>query len=469
MPLALPAEALPPAIRACPVAMEYHTLLGRLPWAEFPERSTARPWPGPSPEPRAPFAAAILVKLHEHHPSMGHLCRFLHHHPALAWLLGFPRVPDPTAPFGLQQRAIVPSRSRVCRVLRSMPNAALQWLLTQTVHLIQASIPPDAVATFAEVIAGDTKHILAWVKENNPKQFIPEGRLDPTRQPAGDPDCRLGVKKRRNTSPTADPATSGGDDDPPTPAAEPIPVSRLQVGTEILWGYASGVVATAIPGWGEIVLAERTRPFNEDDISYFAPLMAQVDARLTRRPRIGVWDTAFDAHYVHDYFYHAGGFAAVPCNTGKRGGDRQFAAGGQPLCAAGVAMPVTKTYCSRTINLTPHRRSIHRCPLLVPTPTAEACPIDDPHWERGGCTTTLATSMGARIRILLDRESPIYQAAYAQRTIVERINSQATALGIERPKLRNGAAIANQNTLLYVLLNLRAVQRQTAPAVNLSA
>lgn len=41
----------------------------------------------------------------------------------------------------------------------------------------------------------------------------------------------------------------------------------------------------------------------------------------------------------------------------------------------------------------------------------------------------------------------------------ERINSQAVELGIERPRLRNGQAIANQNTLTHVLINLRALQR----------
>jgi len=32
-------------------------------------------------------------------------------------------------------------------------------------------------------------------------------------------------------------------------------------------------------------------------------------------------------------------------------------------------------------------------------------------------------------------------------------------LGIEHPKLRNGITIANLNTLIYVLINLRALQR----------
>ena len=52
-----------------------------------------------------------------------------------------------------------------------------------------------------------------------------------------------------------------------------------------------------------------------------------------------------------------------------------------------------------------------------------------------------------------------YKEIYKQRTATERINAQATALGIERPRLRNGAAIANLNTLIYVLINLRALQR----------
>ena len=39
------------------------------------------------------------------------------------------------------------------------------------------------------------------------------------------------------------------------------------------------------------------------------------------------------------------------------------------------------------------------------------------------------------------------------------VNSQALELGIERPKLRRGSAIANQNTLIYVLINLHALQR----------
>ena len=71
----------------------------------------------------------------------------------------------------------------------------------------------------------------------------------------------------------------------------------------------------------------------------------------------------------------------------------------------------------------------------------------------------MPTCVGARIRYQLDRDGAAYKAIYKQRTADERINSQAVELGIERPKLRRHSAIVNQNTLIYVLINLRAVQR----------
>ena len=57
-------EQLPQFVRACPVAQKYLKLLGDLDWANFPERPSNRPWPGSAPQPRAPYVAAYLVKLH---------------------------------------------------------------------------------------------------------------------------------------------------------------------------------------------------------------------------------------------------------------------------------------------------------------------------------------------------------------------------------------------------------------------
>src|SRR5688500_10461443 len=64
-PLAHPDAPLPIWVESDPVAIKYRALLGSLPWADFPERPTDRAYPGPDPDPRAPFAAAYLVKLHE--------------------------------------------------------------------------------------------------------------------------------------------------------------------------------------------------------------------------------------------------------------------------------------------------------------------------------------------------------------------------------------------------------------------
>jgi hypothetical protein len=214
-----------------------------------------------------------------------------------------------------------------------------------------------------------------------------------------------------------------------------------------------------IPTWGEFVLAELTQPFDRSDVSYFFPLMAQVEQRLGYRPRFGALDAAFDAFYIYDYFHQAGGFAAVPLVEKGKVVKRIFNDAGLPLCAADQPMPLMATHWDRTTAIIEYERGQYACPLFFPIPTGQACPVNDEHWANGGCMTTLSTSPGARIRHQLVRSGQAYQDLYKQRTAVERINSQAVELGIERPKLRNGQAIANINTLIYTLINLRLIQR----------
>lgn len=458
-PLIHPDQPLPFWVATDPLVQKYRALLGTIPWHQFPERPPDHPWPGPDPEARAPFVAALLIKLHEGKRSMADLRTFLLEHPALYYWLGLRRVPDPTALHGFNFAKSVPCRKRFSTVLRTLTPAMLDFLLTASVRLLHDTLPADDQARFGDTIAGDTQALLAWVKENNPKQYIKEGRLDKNRQPTGDPDCKLGVKRRRNHAPA-----DGDALDAPAPKAEGKPASeKLQVGSDIFWGYASGIVVTRLPDKTEIVLAERTRPFNESDASHFHPLMAQVEARLGRRPRIGIWDTAFDAHYVYDYFDRDGGQAIVPFNRGRKGGDRTFAPDGTPLCAAGLAMTLEFTY-QHNSDLIPHTREKFRCPLLFPNACGAACPINDPHFAKEGCTTTIAQGRGSRIRHQLDREREHFKTRFKQRTMVERINSQAEALGMLHPKLRRGRAIANQNSLIYVLINLRALARMRAAA-----
>ena len=464
--LARPDAMLPRFVADDAVARKYLDLLGPLDWDHFPERPTDHPWPGPVPAPRAPYVAAELVKLNEGLRSMGHLRRYLVEHPALVWLLGFPLSPDPAMPHGCDVERSLPARRQLGRVLRELDPAAAQFLLTATVQLIRHALPADV--DFGDTVAGDTKHILAWVKENNPKQYVTD-RYNKTQQPKGDPDCKLGCKKRRNQGDangaqvmptTAAPVPTPTPSRPSaTPTANPTPASHATVG-EYHWGYASGVIATKVPGWGEFVLAELTQTFDKSAPSYFFPLMQQVEQRLGRRPRFGAFDAAYAAFYVHQYFHEAGGFAAVPLV--EKGGyqSRTFSPDGLPLCAAGLAMPLKYAFTDRTTTLVTHERGKYVCPLRQPQPTPDAvCPVNHENWPKRGCTEMMPTCPGARRRYQLDRESAEYKTIYNQRTADERINSQALALGIERPHLRRQSAIANQNTLIYVLISLRALQR----------
>ncbi|EFH88419.1 hypothetical protein [Ktedonobacter racemifer] len=98
------------------------------------------------------------------------------------------------------------------------------------------------------------------------------------------------------------------------------------------------------------------------------------------------------------------------------------------------------------------------CPLLFPTLMGEAC--EQPSSNHGqGCHKDPNWEAGGLMRVLLDRTSPFYKAVYTQRTSCERINSQAKELGIERLRLCNRRSIANLNTLIYVIINVRALQR----------
>lgn len=446
---------LPDFVRQSPAAMRYLRLLGPLTWDRFPERDLTLGWPV-DPVPYAALTAAYLIKLDQGLTTVSALRRYLVEQPALVWLCGFRLAPSRRYPWGFDADASLPTARHMTRMLRTMPNAALQRLLDSSVELIGQELAGEDIR-LGESISLDTKHILAWVKENNPKAYLPNGRYDKQRQPKGDPDCRLGCKRRSNQH-------KSSAEQPATPHKEGIPGSQPVQQGEYYWGYASGVVACKAPELGEFVLAELTQPFDQSDVAYFLPLMAAVEQRLGRKPRFGAFDAAYDAWYVYAYFHNEAdpeAFAAVPFSEkgGYKANGRQFSLEGLPLCAAGKPMVVKFTYTDRTTAIIEHERAKYVCPLRYPQKTEAVCPIQHKNWAKGGCTAAMPTSVGARLRYQLDRESERYKEVYRQRTATERINSQAVELGIERPKLRNHAAITNQNTLIYVLINLRALQR----------
>lgn len=442
---------LPQFVRESPVALKYLDLLGSLPWNRLPDRLAQRFAPDCPPLSYAAFLAGYLIKLDQHLLYFSDWHTYLSEHPALLWVLGFPLAPAREFAWGFDVARSLPTHRHFSRLLRELPTEPLQWLLDETVRLLAVEL--DAVApAWGDCISLDTKHIIAWVKENNPKAYISGKRYDKTQHPKGDPDARLGCKRKHNQGKRRDSVEAL-----PTPRENPVPAAHLEIG-EYYWGYGSGIVATQIPDYGEIVLAELTQPFDQPDVSYFHPLMAQVERRLGRRPRYGAFDAAFDAFYVYEYFDAAHGFAAVPFVARGPHPHRTFNAEGLPLCDAGLPMTPRYTFHSRA-TLIAHERTRYACPLRFPEITGAACPIAHPNWAKQGCVSTMASSKGARLRYELDRHSERYEDVYRQRTASERINSQAVDLGIEHPKLRNGASIAHHNTLLYVLINLHALQR----------
>ena len=107
---------------------------------------------------------------------------------------------------------------------------------------------------------------------------------------------------------------------------------------------------------------------------------------------------------------------------------------------------------------------MNKCPLLGRLITAtESCRIQHPQFVKGvGCVKYRNLELGAQLRVQLDRQSDEYDLAYDDRTAAERVNSQAKGLGIERPRLRRMSGIRNQNTLIYIVINLKAIQRVRA-------
>ena len=429
----------PRYVRRCPVTQPIIRQFQLLDWEHLPLSLASRKQ-GDRVIPLAAYIGAFLLKSQQRLPTMGALRSFLRDHPALIWALGFPLVPSQhrTNPFDIELS--LPSQRHLTKKLGQLPNPLLQPFFDAQVKWLQQKLG----AEFGNTALIDTKHILAWVIENNPKAYIKEGRFHKQQQPAGDKDCKVGCKRRKNQQ---------------TPTKEGQPASgKVSVG-EYYWGYASGVVATKVPDIGEFVLAEITQTFDHSDPSYFFPLMEQVEARLGFRPAFGAADAAFDAFYVYDYFHNMGkgGFAAIPLRQ-MLSQPRRFDPSGLPLCEAELAMPLKSTFVNRT-SMVQHRRGRYVCPLLHPQKSADTCPINHKKWPDGGCKMVMPTAEGARIRYQLDRESEQYKQVYKQRTAVERIFSQAVAYGIERPKLRNQQAIANSNTLIYLLINLRAMQK----------
>ncbi len=415
---------------ADPVVQHYRAFFGLLDWSGIDQQDASRRKRGPRPHPKSAYIKAFLVGVCEGKPYRTQLRTLLVQHPWLVLELGFRPVTTGevalTSPYGFDVEATVPTARWFREQLHRLDPTVLTDLLARTVQALQQEIPG-----LGETVAFDVKHIYAWVRENNPRVYT-EGRYDVTHHPKGDPDCRLGVKKSSN---------------------QVQPDGTTKEKKESLFGYGSGVAVSTDPVYGDVVLAEYTLPFNEADVTYYRPLYQRTVTSTNQFPTHVTADAAYDYWDIYETVAHRQGIAAIPLNShGHEEVPRD--PDGTPRCAKGLRMHPTYLFA----HTNGFRAQRFRCPLLFPEPTGQTCDhaqfakakgcVKDPNWEKGGL-----------MRALLDRESPLYHAVYTQRTSCERINSQAQALGIERPKVRNGRSVAHLNTLIYVVINVRALEK----------
>ena len=327
-----------------PMVADYRAFFALLDWSLVEHWQTQRSSRGRPAHPISASLKAFLIRLREGMLYTAQLRRFLLRHPLLVIELGFRLVLDPTAAYGFDVEATLPCEYWLRQQLRDFDPALLQTLLAATVRDLKEEIPG-----LGEVVAFDVKHIYAWVKENNWRVYVQE-RYDKTKRLAGDPDCRLGVKRSTNQE-QADGST--------------------EEKKELLWGYGTGVAVSTIADYGSVVLADYTQPFNEGDITSFRPLYQQTVVALNQFPTYLAADAAFDAWYVHEAAARHSGMAAVPLNQHSK---TPFArlADGTPLCPISLPMHPTLQF-NHTYG---YRAQRFRCPLLFPEKTGASCAHD---------------------------------------------------------------------------------------------
>ncbi len=409
-----------------PMVLDYRSFFAEFDWTRVERWQAARSARGRPAHPESAYLKAFLVRLREGMSYTSQLHRFLLRHPLLVIALGFHLVLNAGAPYGFDLQRTLPSEQRLRQKLRTLDQDLLQALLGATVTQLKQAIPE-----LGDTIAFDVKHISAWVRENNPNVYV-EGSFTVQHIPTGDPDCRLGVKRSSNQV-QADGSTK-----------------KKKVS---LFGYGTGVAAWTDPTYGDVVLAEYTLPFNEADVTYFRTLYQRAVVALDQYPTHIAADAAFDLWYVYQTVATRDGIAAIPLNShGHEPVPRD--PDGTPYCARGLRMHPVFFYQHPN----GYRARRFRCPLLFPERTGQSC--DHPQFAKGcGCLKDPNWEKGGLMRALLDRQSELYRTVYNRRTACERINSQAKALGIETPKVRNGRSVRNLNTLTYLIMNVRALQK----------
>ena len=304
----------------------------------------------------------------------------------------------------------LPSYWTYDRFLRQLNNGALKSIMANLVRQLYELGVVDA-----SFIGLDSTPVMANTKQNNPKSFA-KSKFSKENHPKSDPDCALGVHSASN--------------------------QHNERRYEFYWGYKSHVLVDCISG---LPLYELTTPGNIADCAVAAEILAAADQTISLKECAFLADKGYDAKIIYNTVKSVyEGEAFIPLNP-RGTKDLKALPAGNPVCAAGLAMhkdgKTTDNGRTRQKYCCPFRRS-----------KTGVCPCSHKNWNNGkknrGCTKYKTVPDDYRLSI--DRSCLYFKRTYALRTECERYNSRFKSTGQERLWVRNGASVANLNTLAHI-------------------
>jgi hypothetical protein len=381
----------------------------------------------------AVYVKTFLVAVEERHTnSFERFHRFLLEHPALIVFLGYRlQGMDPTRPFGFDPETTLVSARHLKRKLQNLPHAYVQQLLLDTVvQLAAAGLLKDCIA------AVDVAEIWARVAANNPKAYVPH-RYDKNHTQGGAPSARLGVKATSNQG-------------------------SQKVIKRSFWGWKSGAIAVRTK-YGLVCLHDLTLPGNTADVSFFRPLLQPLHEQLHLSLLKVVADAAFDAFHVYRDTQDQGGTAYIALNTrGHPVLQHRFGSHGRLLCADGREMDNAGQWFDRQKG---YRRQRFTCPFYnsqgqrKQALQGQTCRCQHAKFASRGCRHTINLDDPDQARFTVDRGSRDFKETYARRTDAERLFALAEDYNLEHPEVESLTSVANLNTLIYLVLNGRVLEK----------
>lgn len=353
--------------------------------------------------PKAALLAAFIVMKCEGFAQITDLIDYLTNNLIIAHYCGF----DIMKP--------LPDYSTFTRFLRKFDNDLLgQIMHTQVQRLVQLGIIDTSF------IGLDSTPVFANTVHNNPKSFV-ANKFSKANPPAADHDCALGVHSASNQS--------------------------SEKNFWFYWGYKNHVLVDCISG---LPIYELTTPANVADCSVALDVLSATNRFLPLDNCTFIADKGYDAKHIYNtvkYVYH--GDCVIPINPrNHKTSDCKWLHGGNPLCAAGLAMSKDGRDYSQG-----RCRQKFCCPYKLSKDDSR-CPICHPLYHNGkkhrGCTKYI--TLPDDYRLSIDRNSISFRIIYALRSESERYNSRFKASGQERLWVRTSSSAKNLNTIAHISL-----------------